>query len=189
MNLVEVTNVLKLLGWSVYRDEVGDRVASFRLSDRVVSIIYGMKKLSDGKQLWVMCSVSTDTFSNTCALIDPGHGRSAPLLTAKKGMRIKAVEILEEHVQQASNEAIAWAREQDLDKALQDYARLPTSAPGTGPIFHLAALVLLGDIEKLKSYQANFEVGNRLSFVNYITKEFIDRSVMFASPGSVNRTV
>ncbi|MDN3719635.1 hypothetical protein QW131_11790 [Roseibium salinum] len=67
-----------------------------------------------------------------------------------------------------------------MDKALRDHAALPTNAPGARPIWHLAALALLGDVAKLKFYQASFEAGDRLGFVNYVTKDYIDRTVSFA---------
>ena len=89
-------------------------------------------------------------------------------------------EILEMHVRQASDEAIAWAQEQDLGKALRGHAALPTNAPGARPIWHLAALALLGGVAKLKSYQVSFEAGDRLGCVNYVTKDYIDRAVFLA---------
>lgn len=180
MKIVEISNALKSLGWSLSRDEVGDRLASYRLSDRTVDIIYGLKRLPDKQQLWVMRSTSTDAFSSACAKIDPGYGISAPLVTPWNNPDIRVPEILEEHVRQASDEAIAWAEAQDLDKALRDHAALPTNAPGARPIWHLAALALLGDVAKLKSYQASFEAGDRLHFVNYVTKDYIDRAVALA---------
>ena len=48
---------------------------------------------------------------------------------------------------------------------------------GARPVWHLAALVVLGDLEKLKFYQASFEAGDRLGFVKYITKNYIDSAV------------
>ncbi|HMQ40145.1 MAG TPA: hypothetical protein PKC09_02625 [Paracoccus sp. (in: a-proteobacteria)] len=180
MKIVEITNALKSLGWSLSRDEVGDRLASYRLSDRTADIIYGLKRLPDKQQLWVMRSTSTDAFSSACAKVDPGYGISAPLVTPWNNPDIRVPEILEEHVRQASDEAIAWAKAQDLDKALREHAALPTNAPGARPIWHLAALALLGDVAKLKSYQASFAAGDRLGFVNYITKDYIDRAVALA---------
>ncbi|QEM81958.1 DUF6990 domain-containing protein [Halomonas binhaiensis] len=177
MNIVEITNILKLLGWSISRDEVGDRLASYGLPDRTADIIYGMKRLTNDQQLWVMRSTSTDAFSNACAVVDSSRRETTPLLTSWKGLRIQAPEILDEHVRQGSEEAIAWAQEQDLDRALQEHAAMPTNVPGAKPIWHLAALALLGNVEKLKSYQSSFEAGDRLGFVPYITKDYIDRAV------------
>lgn len=180
MKTNEVTLILKGLEWKAFTDEVGDKVAHFALSDRIVDIIYGIRKFSQGEQFEATLSTSTSAFSVACTGIRGGGGSYTPLARAQKGLRIRASEILEEHVRQASEEAIAWAKVQDLDKALRDHAALPTNAPGARPIWHLAALVLLGDVAKLKSYQASFEEGDRLGFVNYVTKDYIDRAVILA---------
>lgn len=180
MKTKDVTPILKSLGWKAFTDEVGDKYALFELSDRIVSIIYGLSRLRDEQQLLVMRSTSTDAFSNACAKICPRDGTYTPLVIPWKNPHSRAPEISEEHVRQASDEAIAWAQEQDLDEALRDHAALPTNAPGARPVWHLAALALLGDVAKLKSYQASFEAGDRLGFVNYVTKDYIDRAVFLA---------
>ena len=180
MRTKEVTASLKALGWRAYTDEVGDKSTRFYLPDRTIQIIYGVQKYGDEQQLEATLSASSDAFSDGCKTIDSGLGSYSPLVRSSKGLRIQVPEILEEHVRQASGEAISWAQEQDLDKALRDYAALPTNAPGARPIWHLAALALLGDVAKLKSYQANFAAGYRLGFVNYVTKDYIDRAVTLA---------
>jgi hypothetical protein len=180
MKMKEATQILTALGWSVHIDEVGDKVAHFALSDRIVDIIYGIRKFSQNDQFEATLSASTSSFSVACMAIRGGGGSYTPLARAQKGLRVRASEILEEHVRQASEEAIAWAEAHDLDKALQDHAALPTSAPGARPVWHLAALALLGDVAKLRSYQSSFEAGDRLGFVNYVTKDYIDRAVALA---------
>lgn len=180
MKIKEVTDVLKALGWRAYTDEVGDKSTRFCLPDRTVQIIYGIRKYGEEQQLEATLSASSDAFSHGCKTIDSGLGSYAPLVRSRKGLVYQVSEILEEHVRQASDEAIAWAEAQDLDKALRDHAALPTNAPGARPIWHLAALGLLGDVTKLKSYQASFEAGDRLGFVNYVTKDYIDRAVALA---------
>lgn len=180
MKTKEVTQILKSLGWKAFTDEVGDKYTHYELPDRVVQIIYGIRKFSQDEQFEAMLSASTSAFSVACMEI-AGDGESyAPLVRAWTDICIRASEILEEHVRQASEEAIAWAQEQDLDKALREHAALPTNAPGALPIWHLAALALLGEVAKLKSYQASFEAGDRLGFVPYVTKDYIDRAVCFA---------
>lgn len=180
MNMRQATQTLKAFGWSIYTDEVGDKVAHYILHDRIVQIIYGLDRIRDQQKFGAMLSLTTDAFSSACQAINPRSGKGAPFVRAWKRLDIRAPEILEEHVRQASDEAIAWAQAQDLDKALQDHAALPTNAPGARPIWHLAALALLGEVEKLKSYQASFEAGDRLGFVPYVTKDYIDRAVEFA---------
>ncbi|MBY5927466.1 MULTISPECIES: DUF6990 domain-containing protein [unclassified Halomonas] len=185
MKLKEVTDMLGSIGWSIYTDEVGDRSACYRCNDRTVQIIYGIEKIRDKQKFGAMLSLATDSFSNACVAIDPGYGDDVPFIRAWSGLDIRAPEILEEHVRQASEEAISWAKVQDLDKALQDHAALPTNAPGARPIWHLAALALLGDVVKLRFYQDSFADGNRLGFVNYVTKDYIDRAVELAEKNAV----
>ncbi|MGX7950382.1 DUF6990 domain-containing protein [Oleidesulfovibrio alaskensis] len=72
-----------------------------------------------------------------------------------------------------------WLSSLLLGRGLR-HATLPTAAPGTRPIWHLAALVLPSDAAKLKFYQASFEAGDRLGFVPYITKDYIDRAMSLA---------
>lgn len=180
MKIKEVTPILKSLVRKALTDEVGNKYTHYELPDRVVQIIYGVRKAPDHQELESTLSLSTGAFSEVCSSIG-GHGRSySPLIRAWNGIHIRAPEILESHVRQASEESVAWAEAQDLDKALRDHAALPTNAPGARPIWHLAALALLGDVTKLKSYQASFAAGDRLGFVNYVNKDYIDRSVALA---------
>ena len=186
MKTREVTKALKALGWSTRTDEVGDKSAQFRLPDRIADISYGVRTFKGGQDFRAMLSVSTDSFSKAWVEIHGDHRSCAPLIVAWKGVRIEAPEILEEHVRQASEESIAWAGAQDLAAGLVEHASLPTDAPGTGPILHLAALAVTGNVAKLKSYRASFEAGDRLGFVPYITGDYIDRAVALAERSASN---
>ncbi|MCW8890598.1 MAG: hypothetical protein OQL20_08070 [Sedimenticola sp.] len=177
MNTKELTQALETLGWLSYVDDVGDRYAQFKMADRIVQIVYGIRDMKDSQQLEVIRSLSTTPFSKACLEIC-GNGQTyTPLIRAMKGVRVREAVILEEHVCRVSEETIIWAEEQDLLAGLRACAALSTDAPGARPIWHLAALVLSGDADKLKYYQASFEAGDRLGFVTYITKDYIDRAV------------
>jgi len=180
MKTSDVTKLLKTLGWSVHIDEVGDRFAIWKLPDRKVRIIYGVRNLSDGQQLDGTLSTSPETFSEAYKFIDDCGSNYASLIVKRSGWKVRTPEIIETHVRQASADIISWAKEQNLDAALKEKAALPTAAPGTGPLLHLAALAVLSDIDRLKYYQASFAAGDRLGFVPYITKDYIDRAVDFA---------
>lgn len=180
MKTKDVAPILKALGWKAFTDEVGDKYTHYDLPDRVVQIIYGVRKAPDHQEFESTLSLSAWPFSKACSTIRGRGGSYSPLVRAWTGIHIRAPEILEEHVRQVSEEAITWAEAQDIDKALRDHAALPANAPGARPIWHLAALALLGDVARLKSYQARFEAGDRLGFVNYVTKDYIDRAVAFA---------
>jgi len=180
MRTKEATEVIKSIGWKAYKDEVGDRGAYFILPDRIIDIIYDVQELFHRQKFRVILSVSTDEFSEACRKVQNDRERYSALIVARNWEGIYAPEIKEEHIHQASQQAIDWAKEQDLQQALLKHAALPTDAVGTGPALHLSALVLLEDIEKLKFYQTSFGAGNRLGFVPYITKDYIDRAVMLA---------
>jgi len=180
MKTKEATNILKSIGWEVYKDEVGDRGAYFILPDRIVDIIYGIDRVTH-QEFSAMLSLSTDKFSLACRRIHNSRDTYEPLIRLRNGLEICDDEIIKpEHIYQASREAISWAEEQDLHQGILDYAALPTNCIGVLPLRHLAALALLGDIGKLKFYQASFEAGERLGFVPYITKDHIDRAVKLA---------
>ena len=180
MNIIQVEESLKSLGWSVHVDEVGDKFAQFTLSDRILDIIYKLDKIRDQQKFGAMLSLSTDKFSNSCAEICGEKPKYYPLVRAWKRLDFRAPQITEEHIREAAHEAIDWAQEQDLGKALLDHAALPTDAPGARPIWHLAALALLGDVAKLESYQSSFKEGDRLGFVPYISEDYISRAVAIA---------
>jgi hypothetical protein len=180
MNMAGVVTSLQSLGWHVQTDEVGDKVAFFDLPDRVVDIIPNVRRHGDDQQFSTMKSLSTERFGAACRHIRNRGDTYTPLIRAMKNFRLIVPKILDEHVRQASEDAIAWAKDQDLDAGLQALAALPTTAPGARPVWHLGALAVLGDVARLKSYKASFEAGDRLGFVNYVTKDYIDRAVALA---------
>ncbi|WP_299085617.1 hypothetical protein [uncultured Ruegeria sp.] len=186
MKTADVTKTLEVLGWETHTDEVGDKFTHFYLPDRTIQIIYGVRKFSNAQQLEAMLSLSTDAFSKACSEISGDGAGYTPLIRAWKGIRMKVPEVLEEHVRQVSSESIQWAKGQDLEAGLKTNASLPTDAPGARAVWHLGALAVLGDIARLRSYQISFEAGDRLGFVNYVTRGYIDRAVGLAQHFSCN---
>ena len=180
MNKNEICESLKSLGWRVATDEVGDKVAFFDLPDRIVDVIPDLWRVRGEQQLSISPTLSISHFCEICQAIKKRGSDYTPLARAWKSSRISSPEIDAGHVQRASEEAITGAMNLDLGKALLDCAALPTSAPGARPVWHLGALAVLGDVQRLKSYQASFEMGDRLGFVTYVTKDYIDRAVELA---------
>jgi len=179
MKINEATEILKSIGWKTYTEE-GERVAHFKLPDRTVQIIYDIKRFTNDQKIRVTLSLSTDEFSSACSQIRNQPDDYMPFIRPWNWPGVTAPEIREEHIHQASQQAIDWAKEQDLHQGLIDLAALPTDAFGLKPLWHIAALALLGDIDKLKFYQSSFEAGDRLGFEDYITKDYIDRAVTLA---------
>ena len=176
---------LASVGWIVGEDEVGDAFAQFMLEDRFIQWIYSLDKIRGEQKLGGMISLSTCRFSEACSRIFGGENFYYPLIRSMKNMDIRAVELTDEHVKEASYLALSWAESQDLNKALYDYALLPTDAPGARPIWHLAALAILGDVEKLQSYRDGFQNGERQGFVPYIDIDHINRALAIANGGAL----
>jgi len=183
MKIKEATDILKSIGWQTYKDEVGDRGAYFKLSDRTVDIGYTIRRFPNDEKFSAPPALYTDEFSAACGWIRDRTNDSMHFIVPWNWPGIYAPEIREEHIHQASQQAIDWAKEQDLHQGLLDLAALPANAfgrRGLRGLRHIAALALLGDVDKLKFYQSSFEAGDRLAFEDYITKDFIDRAVTLA---------
>lgn len=181
MNIREVSQAFVSLGWTSHRDDVGDKYVLYELSDRIVQIIYRLRKYGDDRQLEIHRSISTRDFSRAVVAISCDKREyNTPLAVERCPISVIVPEVTEKEVRQVSAEALEWAKSINVEEALAEKTRLPTDAPGARPLWHLAALSLAGDVEKLKSYQASFEEGDRLGFVPYITKDYIDRAVAFA---------
>jgi len=186
MKLKDICACLDELGWHISTDEVGDKVASLELADRIVNLIPDIRVLPTEEQLAISPAVSNSVFCDVCRIILNETTGYAPLVCSWESNQIRAPEISKLHVRRMSDEAIAWAEKQDLDQALRDYASLPTNAPGARPIWHLGALVMLGNITKLKCYLTSFDVGDRLGFVNYVTKDHIERAILLSEKISIS---
>ncbi|WP_299146761.1 hypothetical protein [uncultured Tateyamaria sp.] len=183
MNMKDACKELEQIGWRIATDEVGDKYAVFDLPDRQVRIIPDIRRIRGEQQLAASPTLSTDKFSDVCAKIRGRGTGYTPLVRAWKGIKFKVPEVQIEHVVRLSDEAIDWAKKQDLPAALLEHAGLPTNAPGARPIWHLAALVILGDVSKLRSYRSSFAAGDRLDFVNYVTPDYIERAEKMAESG------
>jgi hypothetical protein len=185
MNKNAMIAAFKSCGWNIETDEVGDKVALFNLPDRIVDVIPNLRRVKGEQQLSILPTLSTRQFSDFFQAIEGSNNNYTPLIRAWKRMLITSSELQDEDVAQMSDNAISWAENQNLETGLQELAALPTDAPGARPVWHLGALAVLGDVDRLKSYQASFETGDRLGFVNYVTKDYIDRAVALAEGNSV----
>jgi len=180
VNKNAVIAAFKSYGWSIETDEVGDKIGLLNLPDRIVDVIPHLQRVKGKQQLSILPTLSTRIFSDYCKAVDGRGENYTPLIRARKRILITSYELQYEDISHISDSAIDWAQEQDLNNAIQDHAALPTDAPGARPVWHLASLAILGEVERLKFYQASFETGDRLGFVNYVTKEYIDRAVALA---------
>lgn len=177
----QVVAVHAELGWRAGKDEVGDRFCVMELDDRQVLVIPTVRKASDHLRVTLMPSISTEEFSAAVSFIsgDRARGGHEPIIASRQPPS-KLPHLLREDVMRLTEEAVSWARSQDVAKGLEAYRNLPTDSKGAMPLRHLAALALAKDIERLESYRSAFERGDRLGFVPYIDKGMIDRAVALA---------
>lgn len=179
MKIVEAKKIFTSLGWRVCRSEGISFFVNYHLPDRFVDIIPKIVRLGDKEELKYSPYLSADNFVDAYEFIE-GRKKTAPaLIYCWEGMSMEAPEITEDHFCKASEEVISWAKEQDIDKALEDHAAWPPDMFGTRPIMHFAALSLQNDEKRLKYYRERFAAGNNLGFTKIVSMEKIDRALAF----------
>lgn len=187
MRLIETKKMFQALGWHAYRAEGVTFAADFHLSDRFVSLLPQIVRLGDREVLQYSPSLYTKSLIDAYQFITDKKNQGPPLINFDfvrtppfDAMSIEAPEIMEAHIGQASEEAISWAIEQDIDKVLEDCAAWPPEFFGTIPVRHLAALSIQRDEQRLRYYQDRFAAGDNLGFWRKDFSDFIDRALIFA---------
>jgi uncharacterized protein DUF6990 len=183
MNTNEVAKNFKALGWKAKINI--DRYAQMELEDRIVEIVFKVKNLVTYQTFETCHSISTYAFTEAVKKIDGGESNSILKVDFKNELRFKENKITGEHVKIACETALNWAKSVDIEQRYQELRELDPSTPGAAGSWHLAALALAGDAEKIKMYQTRFENGDRCGFVIYITKDYIDRALVLAQYGVV----
>ena len=191
MEKKDIAKHLASWGWQVKKDNVGDKSGKLSLPDREVWVhwtlrgLYRRETRRRTQKLGLSPSITTIEFSKmTCYIDNAKSYETWPIQVFPSAFFREEETINIDHLKAVSEEAIAWAKEQDLNACLQKHANLPTDAPGSAPLKHLTSLAILGDVDKLKYYQTSFENGDRLGFVPYIKKNYIDRAYAAASESS-----
>lgn len=186
MKLREIMHHLQSKGWTCGRDSTGERYGVKDFDNLQIQLLPLFDKRNGYVIFSLEPSISLKQFSFSCAFIMQEKNDFAPLISRDGwpplslevnppqrefiDLKLHDVDLLEE-------EAIEWAKKQDIDKAIKYYANLPTNSAGSLPLCHLAALVIQGNKERLEYYCQSFLNGDRLGFVPYITDEVIDRAV------------
>lgn len=179
MNEKDVASALKEQGWACGRDEAGDYFCIANAGHRQVQVIPYVGRRPDHFLVSLMPSISSEEFSTAVGLILGKRRHYAPVIVSNE-LPEKLVELSANYVSILSEKAISWAHAQSLEDGLAAYRNLPTDAKGAMPLRHLAALAIAGEVDRLESYRRNFELGDRLGFVTYITTEMFDRAISIA---------
>lgn len=178
MTKIELYNILLNNGWTIRKGI--DDCAYKQLPDRQIQVIPGIKKLPDEYQIIMMPSVSTKDFS---VLVKYIFENKKPRKIVHSGIvrnnqqSIYTKNITREVVENYLQEIEIWAQEQDIEAGLLKYSAIPFDTKGIYPLYHLSALAITGQTAKLKEYLQNFKQGDRMTFSNYIKKDYIERAL------------
>ncbi|WP_375672759.1 DUF6990 domain-containing protein, partial [Bartonella sp. CL45QHWL] len=176
----KVTEQLKEMGWTVYRDKNYNRNAYFVSKDRIINIMYNLQSDEEEPIVAFKASLSTLSFSTAHREIFYNMPQYIALKEAEEFYTVSSTELAEGKLKQISADVLEWADRQNINQIIYDYAALPTNSELDLVARHLIALVLIGDVEKLKSYKENFRKGNPLGFVEEISKYRIDNLLTLA---------
>lgn len=188
MSLIDVNKVLKSLGWQISLRNKGGFSINFSLPDRILTLVPMIQSYTEisknivifrEEELKAKLFLSTKLFNEAFSIV-ANHFPNTSLVCSGEWPRIEVTKLRDEHVHQISNEAIAWAKRQDIVKALEEYAVASPKTFLARQIEHLTALALLGDTPRLRSYRESFERGDRLGFSDFVTEDFILRALTLA---------
>ncbi|OTG84176.1 hypothetical protein B9T31_13545 [Acinetobacter sp. ANC 4558] len=179
----ELLEIIKRLGWkNINRD--GDMISILYLQDRVIKLLpYIKKRASSDLYFDLGASLGREDFSRATMHIRKRRERNpfSYILQHDENISVLFVEeITESFVVNEINDVIDWAKAQDLQPGIDEYAALPTGSLGIYPLYHLAALAVNKDQVTLLNYLNHFKAGDRLDFVPYITQEYIERAYEIA---------
>ncbi|WP_273783974.1 DUF6990 domain-containing protein [Bartonella sp. AU15XJBT] len=176
----KIAEQLKAMGWTVYRDKNYERNAYFIGKDRLINIMYSLDMEEEAPIVAFKASLSTLGFSTAHRHIFPDKPQYIALKEAEEVYTVSGAELDEGKLKEICADILEWADRQNVNQIIYDYAALPTNSELNLVLRHFVALVLIGDIEKLKFYKESFRAKNRLDFVDYITKYDIDNALTLA---------
>ncbi|WP_375620619.1 DUF6990 domain-containing protein, partial [Bartonella sp. TS25HLJMH] len=171
---------LKEMGWTVYRDKNYNRNAYFISKDRIINIMYNLQSDEEEPIVAFKASLSTLSFSTAHREIFYNMPQYIALKEAEEVYTVSSTELDEGKLKQISADILEWAGRQNVNQIIYDYVAFPPDSELDLVARHLIALVLIGDVEKLKSYKENFRKGNPLGFVEEISKYRIDNLLTLA---------
>ncbi|WP_375681468.1 MULTISPECIES: DUF6990 domain-containing protein [unclassified Bartonella] len=175
-----VSEDLKRMGWTVYRDKNYDRNAYFVSKDRIINIMYNLQSDEEEPIVVFKASLSTLGFSSAHKEIFYNMPQYIALKEAEEVYTVSSTELDRGKLKEICTDILEWADRQNVNQIIYDYAAFSPDSELDLVARHLIALVLIGDVEKLKSYKENFRKGNSLGFVEEISKYRIDNLLTLA---------
>ncbi|WP_375655429.1 DUF6990 domain-containing protein [Bartonella sp. AA83SXKL] len=176
----KVAEQLKEMGWTVYRDKNYDRNTYFISKDRIINIMYSLQSDEEEPIVAFKASLSTLGFSTAHREIFYNMPQYIALKEAEEVYTVSSTELDRGKLKEICTDILEWADRQNVNQIIYDYAAFSPDSELDLVARHLIALVLIGDVEKLKSYKENFRKGNSLGFVEEISKYRIDNLLTLA---------
>ncbi len=175
-----VSEDLKRMDWTVYRDKNYNCNAYFIKKDRIINIVYDLDKNGETPLVTFKVSLSTLGFSTAYRSIFINTPQYTVLKELEDIYTVSGNEVDEGKLKQICADILCWADRQNVNQIIYDYAAFPPDSEYDLIIRHFIALILIGVVERLKFYKENFRKGNSLSFVEGITKYTIDNALTLA---------
>ncbi|WP_144756040.1 DUF6990 domain-containing protein [Bartonella saheliensis] len=176
----KVAEQLKQMGWAVYRDKNYNRNAYFINKDRIINIMYSLQCGGEEPIVAFKASLSTLGFCSAHREIFYNMPQYIALKEAEEVYTVSSTDLDEGKLKQICTDILEWADRQNVNQIIYDYVAFPPDSELDLVARHLIALVLIGDVEKLKSYKENFRKGNPLGFVEEISKYRVDNLLTLA---------
>lgn len=176
----KVAERLKQMGWTVYRDTNYDHNAYFISKDRIINIMYSLQRDEEEPVVVFKASLSTLGFSTAYKEIFYNMSQYIALKEAEKVYTVSSTELDEGKLKQICMDILEWADNQNTNQIIYDYAVLSLNSELCIVVRHLIALVLIGNIKKLKFYKESFQRKNYLGFADCLTKYDIENALTLA---------
>lgn len=173
---MEILQSFKELGWRT-KEAGGEKLISKQDGDNLVQAIIQHFDLTDGVKLAVSVSASSKAFCECCAKIMNRNKAHEPLCQTYLEKRYPDWSQL--NLPSISEEIENWWMEQSIDDSIKCKIQSPADT-GQTQLYHLAALALEGDFNRLMDYQQSFSKGQRMGFVPMIDAHVIDRALDIA---------
>ncbi|CAK02260.1 DUF6990 domain-containing protein [Bartonella tribocorum] len=196
LTIESATALLKSLGWSVDIEGKGDYLATLFLPDREVQFLYNEEQVEDFSPFDRGLLIMSGIFAAACQTINPHNSGVLPTVFINfvpNGLQIFEEKVSVARFKKALDKTLKWTMEDDcLHEILCSQYRIPpwkkdsltwsTAEAELAPyaLLHLGALVLLGDVETLGSYDERFTAGETLGFDETIEKVHLERAMVMA---------
>ncbi len=175
-----VSEDLKRMDWTVYRDKNYDRNAYFIKKDRIINIVYDLDENGETPLVTFKVSLSTLGFSTAYRSIFINTPQYTVLKESEDVYTVSSTELDEDKLKQISADILEWADRQNVKQIIYGYAALSPDSEYDFAKLHLIALILIGDVEKLKFYKESLKDKNFSALIRENIAHIIDNVLTLA---------